>query len=270
MGARWSPIYGGVEPVNDMKSDALALAASGWAVFPCVEWGEGAKRPYTRNGFKDATTDADCIEYWWTRRPNAMIGAVVPASLMVLDIDPRHGGSLRQLEARLGSLPPTLTVWSGRNDGGCHLYFLRPPGPLKQSGLPAGVDLRDAGRSYCIVPGSIHPATGQPYRWELNEPMPLPTRAAKLLRPRPLQIVHGDIERASVGSRDVISVLAYLDRFPDHGINAALYIGSCRLAEVGKLNDDAVEALVARAVFHGESESRARATVASAARRFGA
>lgn len=52
-----------------------------------------------------------------------MIGAPVPEALLVIDVDPRNGGKLAELQLLTGRLPTTLTVWSGRNDGGRHLYF---------------------------------------------------------------------------------------------------------------------------------------------------
>ena len=104
-----------------LTNAALELAANGWPVFPCRWCGESAKAPLTINGHLDATTDRDVIKAWWLRWPDAMIGAVVPESLLVIDIDPRNGGDLEQLVNLVGDLPPTLTVWSGRNDGGQHL-----------------------------------------------------------------------------------------------------------------------------------------------------
>jgi Bifunctional DNA primase/polymerase, N-terminal len=70
--------------------------------------------------------DPDQIKAWWIRWPNATIGARVPESLLVIDVDPRNGGSLAELESLTGPLPATLTAWSGRDDGGRHLYFRRP------------------------------------------------------------------------------------------------------------------------------------------------
>jgi hypothetical protein len=82
----------------------------------------------------------------------------------------------------VGDLPDTLTAWSGRNDGGSHLYFLRPPGPLTSTRLPEGIDLKING--YMIMPPSIHPATGLPYRWEDHPVASLPSRLRELLAPR--------------------------------------------------------------------------------------
>ena len=163
---------------NAMLAAAWALAAAAWEVFPCKWTGPYAKAPMTVNGHRNATMDPDQIKLWWTKWPNAMIGARVPDNCIVIDIDPRNGGSIEALEEFTGSLPATLTVWSGRNDGGRHLYFQRPASPLSSTRLPKGVDLKANG--YCIMPPSIHPATGQPYRWQ-DEDAPAAAIPAKCL-----------------------------------------------------------------------------------------
>jgi len=166
-----------------MVDAAIALATAGWAVFPCREQDTPrAKSPYTEHGFKDATREGTQIVAWWRRWPSALIGAPVPDSMLVLDIDPRHGGTLIALEAVVGLLPATLTVWSGRGDGGRHLYFRRPPGHLTSTVLPAGIDLKAAG-GYCILPPSRHPSSGQPYRWERHDVAALPELAMTAVRP---------------------------------------------------------------------------------------
>jgi hypothetical protein len=243
-----------------LSNAALELAEQGWRVFPCHEAGPKAKAPYTARGFKDASTDPDQIAAWWRRWPAAMIGAPVPDSLLVLDLDPRHNGSVEALEQATGPLPATLTAWSGRGDGGRHLYFRRPVGGTFTAGaLPDGVDLKAAG-GYCILPPSLHPATGRAYVWEHRPPVRLPTRAAALLRPpprpacRPLRRVSGD------GG----ALVAFVARFTDHGVNNALYWAAGTAAASGLL--DAIrDELIATAVAVGESERQARRTIDSAA-----
>ena len=172
-----------------MMNAALELAAAGWQVIPCKPAGDNAKAPLTTNGFKDASTDPRQIRSWWQQAPHALIGAVIPAHLIVLDVDPRNGGSLDELRGVLGVLPATLTVHSGRGDGGRHLYYHRPAGELTARRLPAGIDLKLGGRGYCIMPPSLHPVTGQPYRWEHHDVAHLPAIACRELRqppPRPM------------------------------------------------------------------------------------
>src|SRR5215210_9347017 len=100
---------------------ALAYAGRGVPVFPCEP---GAKRPLTRNGHWDATTDRRTIERWWGRQPSANIGLPTgkKSGIVVLDVDVDDGGleSLAKLEGA-GLLGPGLDV---RCEGG---YVVVPP-----------------------------------------------------------------------------------------------------------------------------------------------
>jgi len=246
---------------NTMLVAAWALAAAAWEVFPCKWTGPYAKAPMTVNGHLNATMDPDQIKLWWTKWPNAMIGARVPDNCIVIDIDPRNGGSLEALEEITGPLPATLTVWSGRNDGGRHLYFQRPANPLSSTRLPKGVDLKANG--YCIMPPSIHPATGQPYRWQ-DEDAPaaaIPAKLSELLRPPPPSPI------ARSGSNEsAIGLLRAVVGAPEGNRNNVLYWASCRAAESGILDDQVEALLINAAVTAGETETKARRTVASARR----
>src|SRR5687768_14436803 len=70
---------------------ATALIAAGVNVFPCVEGGSTAKAPYTRHGFKEASTDPIKVDLWLSKYPDAIWG--LPCAMngvLVLDAD-RHG-----------------------------------------------------------------------------------------------------------------------------------------------------------------------------------
>jgi hypothetical protein len=169
---------------------AIAYATHGTPVFPCCPWDGAyndykgnpikAKAPLVAHGFKDATTDINQIRRWWeTLFPFAMIGRMVPADQVCIDIDPWKGGKLSDLQAivgfPLGREPATQSTWSGRNDGGTHLFFQRPFGPLVSTKLPKGIDLRVGGNHYTIIAPSIHPETGGAYAWMWdNETAPCP------------------------------------------------------------------------------------------------
>jgi hypothetical protein len=237
--------------------DALDLAAQGWRVFPCMPRGEKAKAPLTFHGHVDATTDPDQIKTWWTRWPDAMIGAAVPDSCIVVDVDPRNGGDLAELETLTGPLPPTLTAWSGRDDGGRHLYFLRPPGPLTSTRLPKGIDLKING--YCIVPRSIHPATGQPYRWEEHPVGAVPVGLRELLRPAPQPVT----TYVSNGDASAAGLVRTVASAPEGKRNDVLYWAARRAGENGILDQVAGE-LFDAAVSAGETQSKARRTIESA------
>ena len=245
-----------------MINAALELAAAGWEIFPCKWTGPAAKAPLTVNGHHDATTNPDKIKAWWGKWPHAMIGARVPASTIVIDIDPRNGGSLEALEAITGPLPATLSAWSGRKDGGRHLYFRRPAGQLTSTKLPDGIDLKANG--YCILPPSIHPATGQPYRWQDEDApaAPIPAKLSELLRPPPPSPIARSCSTASA-----IGLLRAVVGAPEGKRNNVLYWASCRAAESGILDDQVEALLINAALTAGENESKARRTVASARRK---
>jgi hypothetical protein len=191
--------------MTEVGEAALAYAAAGYTVFPlrgkqplgnCPACEPRSPRywPHQVNecrhelchGLYAATCDLGRVGRWWARWPQANIGARVPASLLVIDVDPRHGGlgRLAELEREHGPLPPTRVSTSGRGDGGHHLWFLHPGGRLSAARLGAGVDLKTHA-GYVLLPPSRHPATGQPYRWAepTLEPAALPAAWRQLLSP---------------------------------------------------------------------------------------
>lgn len=244
-----------------MMLNALELAGAGWRVFPCWWSGEQAKSPLVQNGFHAATTDPDQITRWWTSWPKAMIGCPVPIGMVVLDIDPYHGGSIDALEAITGVLPPTLTTWSGRGDGGRHLYFrISPEVVLTSSRLPVGVDLRAGGKAYCIVAPSLHPVTGQPYCWEGTEAAVLPGQAIRALMPAPVRRAPSP----SVGGNGA-GLVRTVAEAAEGNRNRALFWAARAAAEEGLL--DQLEAdLAAAARSVGLSDTEIRRTLNSAAR----
>jgi hypothetical protein len=238
-----------------MIDAACELASAGWRVFPCWPAGPRAKSPLTEHGHLDATRDRVLIRQWWTRSPYAMIGAAVPDSYVVIDVDPRNGGSVEELEAVVGPLPDTLTVWSGRNDGGRHLYLRRPAGELVGTRLPRGIDLKV--RGYMIMPPSVHPVTSRAYRWERHPVAAVPSSLRELLRPAPRPIYCGKGTASGAGLVRKVASAEVGNR------NRTLHWACCRALEDGIL-DQIEDDLVAAAVAGGQTEGAVRRTIASA------
>jgi hypothetical protein len=177
---------------------ALGYARGGWAVLPCHEprsdgcscgtsgCASPGKHPRTPHGLHDASARKEVITGWWRRWPQANVavrtGAV--SGLVVVDVDPPHGGhdSLDALIAEHGPLPPTLTVGTG--GGGRHLYFVHPGEPVANSAgsrLGPGLDVRgDSG--YVLAPPSRHASGGAYYWLETNEIAPPPNWLLARLR----------------------------------------------------------------------------------------
>lgn len=155
---------------------ALRLSSLGHLVFP-VHTSVGTrcscrnpkcpnpgKHPRTAHGLKDASSDPEQIQKWWTATPDANIGLRTGAGLLVVDIDPARGGedSMTALLTVNGSLPPTPEAVTG--SGGRHIYF-QTDGEVRNSvsAVGAGIDIRGDG-GFVVAPPSIH-ATGRSYEW---------------------------------------------------------------------------------------------------------
>lgn len=247
-----------------MLEAAVDLAAAGWSVLPCRATGVKAKAPLLAHGHHDASSDPVTIAGWWNYWPDALIGAVVPRSLLVLDIDPRNGGSLEALEMVTGVLPETLTVWSGRNDGGRHLYFARPPHRLVSTRLPAGVDLKQSG--YCIMPPSRHPVTSQSYRWDVRDTAGLTPQSLTALAPAPRH--RASLAAGSPGGRikSVAGLVVAVEKAPLGQRNKTLFWALRRALEEGH-DVLALGLLEDAARRSGLSDAEVAATIRSAAQR---
>jgi len=179
---------------------AERLARFGWLVLPChspagtgcscgrAKCSSPGKHPRTRRGLHDASSDPGTVADWWRRWPDANVGVRTGAvsGLVVVDIDPAHGGlnSIRRLHAE-HRLPDGLRVRTG--SGGWHLYFAHPGFDVHNSAgtvLGDGVDVRGDG-GYVIAPPSRH-ITGGTYSWVGPWDIPdLPGHLAERTRPRP-------------------------------------------------------------------------------------
>ncbi len=239
--------------------DALALARAGWAIIPLR-----GKIPLTAHGVKDASTDPAQIRRWWGSAQHN-VGARVPATLVVLDIDPQNGGSLAQLETAIaGPMPATLTVHSGRGTGGQHRYHLHPGGVLTSTRLPGGIDVK-TDRGYCVMPPSRHPATGLPYRWEEREPVALPAAMVNLLRP-PVAVARPE-QTPAPGRISVraLHLAQFVQQLPEGKRNAGLFWAACQAVR-DRHPAETFDLLEVAAVAAGLTETEARRTIQSAVR----
>lgn len=168
-------------------STALSYLARGWAVVPVVP---RSKRPLVRwEPYQHRLPTGEEVREWFGRWPDANIAIVTGriSGLVVLDVDPRHGGddSLHELERTYGLLPDTVEAITG--SGGRHVYFAYPGRETRNVvGLAPGLDLRGDG-GLIIAPPSVHPS-GRHYEWEVShEPettpvQPIPRWLQQLMR----------------------------------------------------------------------------------------
>jgi hypothetical protein len=149
--------------VPPLLKAALIYAAAGLSVFPL---NPRTKKPATKRGFYDATTNPETIRRFW-RVTDRNIGIATGAMSWILDIDQGGEDHLGHLEAEHGKLPPTRNVITG--GGGRHLWFkYTEPMQCSAGRVAPQIDVRgDLG--YCISPPSIH-ENGRRYEW-LTDPV---------------------------------------------------------------------------------------------------
>lgn len=158
---------------------ALSMLSYGFSLIPvhkptstgcsCLRKGCGSpgKHPVPQAWQAVTSKQPEAIKAWWRtfKEPNAGVVCGKASGVVVLDVDPRHGGmdTLDDLQAKNGRLPDTATVETGSK--GLHLYFKAPDTMLRNGtnvGGP-GLDFR-AEAGFVVSPGSVH-ASGETYDW---------------------------------------------------------------------------------------------------------
>lgn len=110
------------------------------------------------------------IAGWFKTSPEANVGVVTGAAsgLVVLDVDPDHGGddALHELERSYHELPGTVEAVTGT--GGQHLLFRHPAARVASSAgtVAPGLDIRGSG-GLAVMPPSRH-ANGRRYEWDVH------------------------------------------------------------------------------------------------------
>lgn len=157
------------DPTHPYATAARLYADAGWAgVLPLPE---KRKAPppddYTGRGGVDPSQAQ--IEQWIQRRGNGNIALRLPRGTIGIDVDDYSGkgggDSLRQLEAEYGPLPLTL-ISTSRFDQVSGIRVFRLPYPAELNDKPgAGIEIIQHHHRFMVVWPSVHPDTGDPYRW---------------------------------------------------------------------------------------------------------
>ena len=156
--------------VSGLLDAVRGYAARGWHVLPLHDVTAGhcscrkasacttpGKHPRIENWQNFASVDENLLAGWWSVWPSANVGILTGrrSNLVVLDVDPRHGGD-RALQELIGAhepLPDTPVVSTG--GGGWHYYFDCAPGdePVKSVTLADGLELKADG-TFVVAPPS--------------------------------------------------------------------------------------------------------------------
>jgi hypothetical protein len=238
---------------------ALQRAANGHPVFPCIP---DTKRPLTRHGLLDASTDPGQIRAWWQRTPGANLGVPTgTASYDVLDIDVHATGSGYPALTRLirAGLCDGYSHVIMTPSGGMHVYF--PGTDQPSSRLPREhLDFKATG-GYVLAPPSV--VDGRPYelvRRTEGPHRPLSWAAVRdFLAPRTPRATPAR-DHAEVNIERLANWVA---RLPEGQRNAGTFWATCRATENG-LTD--LQPIIDAAVSTGLSYREVLRTVTSAVR----
>lgn len=172
---------------------AVQYAEWGWPVFPLrgvgtrCDGGEKCKRagicqcpkkPATRHGLNDATTDTTRVAAWWTTHPDHNIGIATGHAFDVIDIDPPEGTIsylelLRKEDPQTGrGQIPDCHGQVATASGGIHLY-INATGKGNTTRIRPGIDYRGQG-GYVVAPPSTLGEPGRSWSWTVK-PSPVIT-----------------------------------------------------------------------------------------------
>lgn len=212
---------------SKLAAAACAYGAAGWKVLPL-----NGKRPVMSMGknFAKASSDPETVRQWWEAYPGSNIGLLADPGTVIIDLDPRHGGTPAVLaELNSGPLPATATVRTG--SGGWHYYYTTRNTQIGNSAgkLAPGIDTRAGGHGYVVAPPSLHPDTGRPYTWENTGPLvALPRALERLLAPRPRERLR-PLRRGETDG--LTGLIAFVESGREGERNARLFWAACRMGE---------------------------------------
>lgn len=165
---------------------ALEYVRKGWPVFPVAP---DSKKPLTPNGFKDASTDPEQVEAWWTECPDANVGIPTGAvsGVIVIDCDVKNGQDGKN---SFHSLRVPRTRSSRTPSGGWHAIFRHPGIEIRNRvGMLPGIDVRGDG-GYIVVPPST--VNGTQYTWVVDGDIAdMPSHLLELLQSKPAPKLNG-------------------------------------------------------------------------------
>jgi hypothetical protein len=233
------------------RDAALAYAQAAIPVFPCATNG---KRPLTRAGFHEASSDVDQVRAWWARWPGANIGMPTGSTsgIEVVDIDVTDAGSgFPAFEHASGAGLVEGELARVRTPSrGMHVYFPASAARPQRCWQAAAthIDFRGDG-GYVVVPPSTLVIDNRraAYRlYSLSGAGSKPVDSAALrafIDPRPSRSAS---RSTAVTTPEPSRLAQWVSKLQEGERNTGLFWAACRLTEAG-FAPNAVEAALAPA-----------------------
>ena len=150
--AERSPMF--AEALRYWRSGLRPIPMKPHSKRPLIKWAEFQDRPPTLAE----------ITQWWKSHPGAWVGIITGqgSNLVVVDVDPRNGGTLDDLD-----VPPAPKVLTP--SGGYHLWFAHPERLVASRSIRRGVDIKGDG-GIAIAPPSPNYSWSTPMQKLLPAP----------------------------------------------------------------------------------------------------
>jgi hypothetical protein len=161
-----------------MEAARLYVSYS-WYLLPLQE---RSKMPAKIYDYEHGVHTAKATWLPWLNHPSFNIGvAAGPSNIVIVDIDPRNGGSTDALVARFGD-EVLDTVRQVTGNAGGHLLFDAEGLVIRKQKLAgcAGIDIIAQG-GYVLLAPSVHPVTGLEYYWDTDNGAGLGQRGLRKL-----------------------------------------------------------------------------------------
>ncbi len=250
---------------------ANKLASVGVPVFPV--WAD-SKRPITRHGFHDASTNAEQVGAWWSSVPSASLaiptGRASGVVAVDVDVHGRVNGYEAATRAKQAGLLSAWELMARTPSGGMHLYFPATDAAEQRSWQSAGsgIDFRGDG-GYIIVPPSARMVGDQMKHYTVERVNYGDTgnldanRLREFLDPRPEQPRR---QLRADRPMDVERLASWVSRLQQGERNHGLFWAACKLAENDISPTTALDALAEAGGNAGLTEREVTTTVRSAYR----
>lgn len=232
---------------NALFESSSEFVAAGLRVFPLYRVIDGnrcecgnknckavGKHPARLDWVNQPLVDESTLEIWLDgefKAPLHGLGWALDASHIVIDVDPRNGGTeaIEALHLDIGiSLFDISNAVVKTGGGGWHFYFLKPDGEELAWKMPEkykGIDIKQGG-GYVVIAGSLH-GSGNLYEWysasksSVDELTVLPEALGKMLaRPK---VTATESSSNDVALVEIEKMLSYLS--PDMGNDEWVRVG---------------------------------------------
>ena len=151
---------------QQLKEAAIDYLEHGWSVIPL----QGKRPTLAWKEYQTRMATKEEIEAWFVDESVTGVGIVTGSISKLIELDIDRGSSYPT-----ETLPETASVITG--DGGFHYYFeYHSEEHVKNKvSIYSSTDIRAEG-GYVVAPPSLHPETGEYYRWSIRRaPVEVPS-----------------------------------------------------------------------------------------------